>query len=207
MRLEAVRRCLSSLWKRERSRPGTWHVLLLAGLLCSSTLLRGQDAIQVTHPTQDDVEAAYLYNFSKFVHWPPDPLRRTLNICILGHDPFGATLDTILDNEKIDGLQLKTVRLSDVSSAQSCAILFLDASEASHLDKDLSALSKLPILTVSDMPDFVDVGGMIQFVLRDDRVRFEVNLGAVNRSGLHVSSQLLKVAAQVVDDSAGKGSR
>lgn len=193
--------------KLEKLRAGVWRLLMLTGVLCSSTLLASQNAAQAQQPTQYEVEAAYLYNFGKFVHWPPDPQRQTINICILGTDPFGATLDNIISDEKIDGLQLKTVRLSDTNSARSCAILFLGASEASHLDRDLTALSKMPVLTVSDMPDFVDVGGMIQFVLRDDRVRFEVNLGAVKRSGLVVSSQLLKVAVQIVDKFSGKGSR
>jgi YfiR/HmsC-like len=204
MRLGITYRYPTHLWKWEKSRSGMLRALLLAALFCSSMLLPRQNAAQTTQATQDDVEAAYLCNFGKFVHWPPNPERHTLNICVLGRDPFGASLDNLVANGAIGGLQLKAMRPPDANSAQSCAIVFVGASEASHLDKDLSALAKFPVLTVSDVPDFVDVGGMIQFVLRDDRVRFEVNVGAVKRSGLTVSSQLLKIAVHVVDKSAGK---
>jgi hypothetical protein len=71
----------------------------------------------------------------------------------------------------------------------------------------LSALAALPVLTVSDMPGFIEHGGMVQFVLENDNVRFEVNLSAANKSGLALSSQLLKVAARVVGNPDTRGAR
>ncbi|MGC1782634.1 MAG: YfiR family protein [Acidobacteriaceae bacterium] len=201
------RRCLPRLFENRCPHGSSFRALLLAALLCSSTLLPSQNAAQTRHPTQDDVEAAYLYNFGRFVHWPPNPRRYTLNICILGSDPFGSTLDRILANETINGLGLAAMRLSDTASVQSCAIVFLGYSEASHLDRDLSALAALPVLTVSDMPGFIEHGGMVQFVLENDNVRFEVNLSAANKSGLALSSQLLKVAARVVGNPDTRGAR
>ncbi len=158
------------------------------------------------HPTESDVEAVYLYNFAKFVAWPSNPQPEThaatqnpaLNICVLGTDPFGPTLDQVVANAKINDRPLAVLRLSKISSVSACSIVFIGHSEASHLEKDLSALAQFPILTVSDIPGFLDQGGTIQFVLQQDRVRFEVNLAAAHKSGLTLSSQLLKVAIKVV---------
>jgi hypothetical protein len=151
----------------------------------------------MTAPTQDEVEAAYLYNFAKFVTWPPTK-SNSLNVCILGNDPFGATLDQIVAGEAIDGRHFAVLRLADEHSVQSCAILFLGKSESSHLDRDLAAVAKLPILTVSDIPGFMESGGTIQFVLLENRVRFAVNLNPARKCGIVLSSQLLKVATKVV---------
>ena len=150
------------------------------------------------HASQSDVEAAYLYNFGKFVHWPNQKQLQAMNICILGHDPFGASLDRIVAGERIDGLPLAVIRLKGPAEIKSCAMLFIDRSEAPHLAQDLAALDDAPVMTVSDMPGFVEHGGMIQFVLEEDRIRFKVNLAAADKSGLILSSQLLKVAVSVV---------
>lgn len=204
--MRTFRRSFPCSFNNRFARRNIFRTLLLAAL-CSSTLLPSQNAAQTTHPTQNDVEAAYLYNFGKFVHWPPNPQRHRLNICILGSDPFGSTLDRILDNETINGLRLTATRLSDTASARSCAIVFLGDSEASHLEQDLFALTGLPVLTVSDTPGFLEHGGMVQFVVENDNVRFQVNLSAANRNGLVLSSQLLKVAAKVVGNANAKGTR
>jgi hypothetical protein len=80
----------------------------------------------------------------------------------------------------------------------------MSSSEDRELARDLEALHGAPILTVSDIPDFVSRGGMIQFVLIDNRVRFEINVSNAERAGLTVSSQLLKVAVSVRRDGGSK---
>ena len=173
--------------------------------LFTAPMLLAQSAAQASAPTQDDVEAAYLYNFAKFVTWPPTSHTNVLNVCLLGKDPFGVTLDQVIAGETIDGTHLAVVRLADEQAVQSCAILFIGESESSHLDQDLAAVAKLPILTVSDLPGFMEDGGTIQFVLQENRVRFEVNLSAARKCGIVLSSQLLKVATRVVGNPAGEG--
>jgi hypothetical protein len=100
---------------------------------------------------------------------------------------------------------LAVLRLADEHLVQPCAILFLGESESSHLDRDLAAVAKLPILTVSDIPGFMESGGTIQFVLQENRVRFEVNLNPARKSGIVLSSQLLKVAIKVVGNQSEEG--
>jgi len=184
--------------ERKSGHPGRLRAILFLILLICIAPVGNLYGLQASHPTQDDVEAAYLYDFGQFIRWPSNARRKTLNICVLGQDPFGTTLDNIVANEVIDGHPLAVVRLTDVNEARSCAILFISRSEASQIEKDLSLLNGLPVMTVSDMPNFLERGGMIQFVLMEDRVRFEVNLDAAQKCDLEISSQLLKVAVKVI---------
>lgn len=150
------------------------------------------------HPTQYDIEAVYLFQFGKFVQWPTAPAsNEPFDICIMGRDPFAETLDNTIAGETIGKSPLKDERIDATDDAKRCRILFISASEDAHLDEILGRLGKSPVLTVSDVPGFLARGGMIQFVVRENRVRFDINVGTTKRAGLAVSSQLLKVAAAV----------
>jgi transcriptional regulator of aromatic amino acid metabolism len=118
-------------------------------------------------------------------------------ICVLGQDHFGGALDKVVSGERINSLPVTVKHVNAVEQAASCQILFIDRSEQRRLDSLLSALN-LGVLTVSDMPGFLNHGGMIEFQLINDRVRFEVNLSAAEKSGLSLSSDLLKVAVRVM---------
>lgn len=148
-------------------------------------------------PTELQVKAAFLYKFGAFVTWPNPAPNGSFDICILGHDPFGKTLDATIAGESINGKNLAANRISSVQEAAQCRILFISSSEEGRLREILPALSKLPVLTVSDMPRFVERGGMIQFVLESGRVRFEANMASAQHAGITFSSQLLKVASAV----------
>ncbi|MGH9617572.1 MAG: YfiR family protein [Acidobacteriaceae bacterium] len=181
-------------------------LLVLAVLMSAfgAPVFPPRNAVHAAIVSQDDVEAAYLYNFAKFVTWPPNAKPGLLSICVLGNDPFGGTLDQIVDGETINGRHLEVVRLKDARSLSSCSIVFVGDSEAPHLDQDMAALAFLPALTVSDLPGFMEHGGTIQFVLIDNRVRFQVNLNAARKCGIVLSSQLLKVASKVVGTAPGE---
>jgi hypothetical protein len=149
--------------------------------------------------TPSDVEAAYLYNFAKFVTWPSDAGQdpAPFDLCILGEDSFGETLSSMIATETHQGRKLAVRRLPSAATAGNCQILFIGQSEESRLASDLNALQKKPILTVSALPGFLEHGGMIQFLLQNRKVRFAVNLTAAGQAGLQLSSELLKVAVHV----------
>jgi hypothetical protein len=159
----------------------------------------GNSWAQASRPTDYQVKAAYLYNFGRFVEWPSATTAKgeSFTICVLGQDPFGPTLDATLAGETIGGKSVVSRRISSPQESANCQILFFGSSEASHLDKILKSLGKATVLTVSDMPQFSRHGGMIEFVSEGNRVRFEVNLAATQNAGLHLSSELLKVATNV----------
>lgn len=187
---------LHAIWPVLCLRP--WFtVVVLAWGLFSVPALHAQNA----KPTDYDVKAAYLYNFGRFVEWPAQLTTTTksghFTVCVLGEDPFGSSLDTTLAGETIGGKSVVAKRISNPQESDDCRILFLSPTEGGHLKKIVAELDKKAVLTVSDIPQFAQLGGMIQFVLEGKRVRFEVNLAATQRAGLTLSSELLKVATTV----------
>ena len=185
-----------------------WPVLSLHALLTAVAAAWAFLAIPALHaqnprPTDYEVKATYLYNFGRFVEWPGKVAAAQgsfFTVCVLGQDPFGPSLDTTLAGETIGGKTIIAKRISSVEESGNCQILFLSLTDDSRLNKIIADLDKKAVLTVSDMPQFVKRGGMIQFVLEGKRVRFEVNLTATQHAGLALSSELLKVATAVKRD-------
>lgn len=182
---------------RHTSWVGCWVALLyfaLAGV--------AQPAGEVA---SSDVEAAYLYNFGKFVVWPAptEPASQTFNICLLGRDEFGKTFDAMVADELVQGRSIAVKRPVSSAGVDACNILYIGRSEGSRLARDLENVKDRPILTVSALPGFLDHGGMIQFLERENKVRFAVNVTAATRARLALSSELLKVAVYVNSAPAG----
>jgi|SRR5579872_3965830 len=176
--------------------------LHLCRWLCVMLVLLYVPVLQAQQPkvSEYQVEATYLYNFGRFVKWPSSATvakADAFSICVLGQDPFGPTLDSTLAGETLEGKSLKVKRISTPRDAGECRILFISSTEENHLKEILAALDESGILTVSDMPAFSRRGGMIQFVLEGDRVRFEINLASAENARLTLSSELLKVASAV----------
>lgn len=162
--------------------------------------LIGSFASAQNRVSESDVQAAYLFNFGKFVRFAPSDVvnkRQSFDVCIVGADPLGHTLDDLTGNEQLDGKPVRVVRVKAAAEARGCAIAYISASEGSRLESDLDTLRGQPVLTVSDNADFLKRGGMIQFVLVANHVRFAVNLDAVRSAQLGLSSELLKVAISV----------
>lgn len=182
-------------------RPRRCVAALLAALVWGPSNLHTQTA----KPTEYQVKAAYLANFSKFIEWqqgasmPPNGAGQAdepFAICVLGRDPFGPALDAALAGESVGRHPLVPRRVTNAREAAGCREVFI-AEDDRELRKDLAALDKSAVLTVGDQPEFLKRGGMIQFVLEGNRVRFEVNLTAAKKAGLNLSSELLKVASAV----------
>jgi len=164
-------------------------------------LLLGRTRAQSPTAGEYQVKAAFLFNFAKFVEWPssslPDP-SAPLRICILGRDPFGEELRNITKEKTVSGRKLQIDQVVDLRQARTCQILFIASSEKAQLKETLDALQGANVLTVSDTNGFLEQGGMINFVLENDRVQFGVNRKAAEKAGLKISSKLLSVAKLVV---------
>lgn len=155
------------------------------------------------HPTEAQVKAAYLYNFGKFVRWQTPGGGETFDICVLGKDPFHGALSSTVAGERIDGKNIVARDIVAVESSR-CQIVFISTSEQAKLGPLLAAARRMNTLTVSDMPEFAEHGGMIGLVNVEGKIRFEVNVGAVNDAGINVSSELLKVAVKVIGTNSAK---
>lgn len=151
-------------------------------------------------PTAYQVKAAFLERFGKFVEWPESAFagpQASLVIGIYGADPFRGALEELAAQEKINGHPVEIRHLDNLSDLRSCHILFLPATERSAEDELLRAVAGSSVLTVGDADDFCQAGGMIQFILENDRVHFQVNNEAARAAGLKISSKLLTLAKPV----------
>ncbi len=158
------------------------------------------------------VKLAYLFNLIRFTHWPGEtPDGETSGagafvVGIVGDDPFGPLLQD-LEGRAVHGLPVRVVRVRTPGQLERCRAVFVSGSEGPRVAAVLRAVRGLPVLTFSDAPGFVDRGGMVGFVRERDRVRFEVNLGALRRAGLRMSSEVLRLAVRVVGGPKGEARR
>lgn len=169
--------------------------LLLAVLLAVPGGLRAQAAGEY------DLKAAFLYNFAKFVDWPPAAFPEpgsSFRICVLGRDPFGGSLQAAVNGEEIAGHRLTVMRSESLAKPSGCQILFVSRSERDQTREILAAVKDSPVLTVGDVPGFLEQGGIINFLLEGNKVRFEINNEAAARAKLNISSKLLQLARRVV---------
>jgi hypothetical protein len=155
---------------------------------------------QTEAPTEYQVKAAYLFNFLKFVEWPEDAsadphIRWTIGV--VGDSPFGDDLAQFVLGKTVQGHLLDVKSFKTGEDTHVCRILFISKSEKKRLAPLISNLKGLPILTVADMDGFLESGGMIQFLMEDNRVRVSIDVGIASRAGLKVSSKLLSLALKV----------
>jgi hypothetical protein len=145
---------------------------------------------------EHQVKTAFLYNFSRFVTWPEATLldQPEFNLCVIGSDPFDTHLDK-LTGKVVQDRTLVVRRLSSLAMVDDCQLLYIG--EDVDLPEVLLLLREQPVLTVSDAAGFIEAGGIIQFMLIENRIRFRINVGAANTAGLSISSKLLSLAVSV----------
>lgn len=168
----------------------------LARILIALTLVLPLGLAAQSPPSEYQLKAAFLLNFARYAEWPSLP-PGVLRICLLGRDPFGAALSS-LEHRQVQGRDVRVVLLGSVAQAGTCQVLFISDSEERRTGTLLRSLEGSPVLTVSDMEGFVDDGGGIGFVLVDDRIRFDINNPVIQREGMKLSAQLLRLARRVV---------
>ena len=146
------------------------------------------------------VKAAFLAKFGAFVEWPAAAFATPgspLQLCVLGDDPFGATLDRAVSSQQVDGRAIEVRRLKAVRPDSGCHIVYIAASEAPRVAQVVESLRGSGVLTVSDVKAPAAVAGIINFVVKDQRVRFDIDDEAAMHNRLAISSKLLGVALNV----------
>ena len=169
--------------------------LRLAAVIFLGMLLTARVPGQVLDEYQ--VKAAFLYNFAKFVEWPPEAFKTPKDpilVCVLGHNPFGNALEEAIHGKSIAGRTFAYRHVSDAESASNCQILFVSSTESKHFRSLLDNLKPLGVLTVGEAQGFATDGGVINFTRDDGRVHFEINVDAAEQERLHISAKLLSLA-------------
>jgi hypothetical protein len=176
-------------------------LLLLAALLAAAPLPAASPLpVAAAAPTEYQVMAVFLFNFSRFVEWPASTFPNATApfvVGVFGHDPFGADLDAAVKGETVNGRPLVVRRVQSAAEATECQILFIHQSEDQRLGEVLSALRNRSTLTVSDLPGAAQRGVMIRLVTEQGRVRMRIDVDSARAAALTISSNLLR-AAQIV---------
>ncbi len=173
------------------------------------------------------IKAAFLYNFVKFTDWPGESAadsnepntvdsNEPITIGIIGEDPFGNAFEPV-KNERIKGRKIVLKRFKgleeskqsseQIESVRKCHLLFVCRSQKEQLREIIDVVKDRPVLTVADMGGFLESGGMINFILEEKKVRFEINLAAARHAGLRINSRLLGLAKRVLREEPFRGAK
>ncbi|HEY2390721.1 MAG TPA: YfiR family protein [Candidatus Angelobacter sp.] len=158
--------------------------------------------------TEDQVKAAYLFNFAKFVEWPAEAFataEATVNFCTLGRSPVADELDSSVRGKNLNGHAVNIRTLHGLEEIKGCHLVFLSAGASKQQQKLLQAAKGSPILLVAETPGFAQAGGAINFVVENGRLIFEVNISAAEGAHLKISSKLLALARIVTPNEAKQG--
>lgn len=188
-----------ALLTRDRRRPpaASSFARRAAGLLLLGLALAALPvAAQPRPPSEPQLKAAFIHRIAGFIEWPKQTTA-PLRFCVLGGNPFGGALDAyrgrLVQNRP---LEIRLAALGD--SLQECHLLFVPASVDKHLERIVALAREAGILTIGDTEGHAQRGIMLNFYPDRDRLRFEINLEALRRSGLKASSKLLELA-RIID--------
>jgi len=173
-----------------------WVLLLLfasiSGRWCVQAEAQALDEYQV--------KAALLFNFIKFVEWPDEAFSddsAPIVVGVVGDDPFGNALDQAINGKSIRGRQVVARRLQWGQDLRACHLLFISPSERKRLPQIVASLSGASVLTLNDTGQVNQPGGIINFILEANKVRFEINASMAEQARLKISSKLLALAKTV----------
>ncbi|MFK7898098.1 MAG: YfiR family protein [Myxococcota bacterium] len=150
--------------------------------------------------SEDQVKAAFLFNFVRYVEWPEDVFEgksSKVKICMLGAESFGGVVSQIVSGKSVGDRKVKVESIDSLDSANACHLLYLGEGAPVGLLGGMPELSEAPVFTVSDSEGFAERGGMANFFRADNKVRFEMNPGAAKKARLKISSRLLRLAKVV----------
>jgi hypothetical protein len=154
---------------------------------------------QIPLDRERQIKAAFLYNFVKFVDWPPEVLPEsgeTISVCVLSDDPVYEALETI-NGKPVKGRRLTVRRVEAVKDLASCHVAYFGITEEKRLPQFIQSLQGSSVLTVGEIDRFAQSGGIINLVVVNNKVRFEINVDRAERAHLKLGSLLLSVATIV----------
>jgi len=179
------------------------HIVLVMLVLQAPQLACAQTATD-----EYTVKAAFLFHFAQFVDWPSDAFNsgdQSLNLCIFDDEPHRQELQSALEGKRIGARVVHVRLLHQTQHVQGCSILFIGQDEGRRQTAALRNLRGQPVLTVGESDNFISEGGIIRLYLVQDRIRFDINVGAADSSHLEISSRLLLLASSVTLGDQAKG--
>jgi hypothetical protein len=166
-------------------------------LTLSAILLAGVNRVAAAAASLEyAIKATYLLKLPPFVEWP-GALPPSFNICMVGGDPFGDLLQRAAAGQAIDGRPVQIQVLGMTAGATDCQVMYIAGSDGPGVAQIVGRVRGQPVLTVTDNQVDPAAKGIINFIIAEDRVRFEIDDAAASASGLRISSKLLSIAVHV----------
>ena len=184
-------RAVTGIPSRRRRSAG----LAVTGLLLLCAQGHAQDVME------SSLKAAFIYNFAKFTEWPPDvlPAAGSFTACVLGDSPLREALERAVKGRQFSGRSVVVSEVQLDGTLRSCHLLYVAEVYSARAPAIVVALGNAPVLAISDLEDFTQVGGTVQLFVQNGRMRFDLNLAAARRGRLVLSSKLIVLAAHVRD--------
>ena len=159
-------------------------------IITSSCLLFSSEVFPENFDVEYKIKAAYLYNFTKFIYWPPKNTL-TFNLCLIGNDPFGKIMDPI-KQKKVRGKKIVLLHYLNLPKYfQHCHIIYF--TQATKI-KDKEDKNFEGVLTIGEKNNFIHAGGMIQFFKSNNNIRFYINQKIIEKNSLKISAKLLEIS-------------
>ncbi|QCB44681.1 YfiR family protein [Hydrogenophaga sp. PAMC20947] len=169
------------------------------GLLALLGCLAGPGVARADAVSEAAVKAGFVFNFIKFTQWPnaKEGDRSPLQVCAVDANPLDGQL-AALNGRPVGARAIEVQVQVPATDLKTCQVLVFSGADTNRIDTVIRGLGNAPVLTIADVPGFVQVNGMIGMRLEDNRVRFDVNLGAAQRAGLQLNSQMVQLAGRVL---------
>jgi YfiR/HmsC-like len=143
------------------------------------------------------LKAAFIFNFTQFVQWPDSAFSGSsdvFTVAIIGEDPFNGALERAVMGKAVGSRRIVFRHFDNAADLQPCQLLFVPSTKDSELTAIMNKLGNEPVLTIGESEVFLRMGGEMRFYTEENKVRFEINMEATDKSGLKISSKLLKLA-------------
>ena len=170
-----------------------FHFLLLAVMVDAGAGVSAQELVQ----SEARLKSAFIFNFAKFVEWPANAFSEPnspLVVGIIGKDTLGSALDQVIQGKAVNGRPIVVRRFAVGQEVQPCHILFVSSKNDANLAQILQRARGASILTVGETEGFLKAGGIIRFVVVENRLQFEISSANAAGSGLKISSKLLQLS-------------
>jgi hypothetical protein len=182
-------------------------IILALALIVSADTARAESGDSQEYK----VKAAFLYNFIKFVDWPKEKVAdsNSITVGIIGKSLFGKAFEPLKGKQakdkkviikKFKGIEESRQSIEQIEALRKCHVLFVCRSEEKHLNEIIKSVKGHNVLTVGDMEDFLESGGIINFLMENEKVCFEIDNAAAKRAKLDIRSKLLRLAKRTIDD-------
>jgi hypothetical protein len=157
--------------------------------------------------TEYRLKAALIYKLTKFIEWPVLPRGQkldTFGVCLLGEDQFGDALDS-LSKRSVKNAPIEIYRHAQSEAIDShCQIVYISSSKRGFIDSILQSLRGRPILSLSDLDEFAEQGGILQFTTGKQRIGFTINMENARQAKLTIAAPLLDLATLIDEPAVNK---